>query len=54
MKNFVILENITTKARFWTFNKKNNTHSINGELWYKEIAFTDSSEEAIKLCEIKN
>lgn len=37
MKKFVVLENIETKGRFWTINTENNTHSLNGELWYKEI-----------------
>jgi len=46
---FVVLENIETKSRFWTMNTKNNTHSINGELWYKEIAFTDDPQEAIEI-----
>ena len=50
MKKYVVLENIETKGRFWTINTENNTHSINGELWYKEVAFTDDTEEAIKLC----
>lgn len=54
MKKFVVLENIETKYRFWTINTENNTHSVKGELWYKEILFTDSEDEAIKMCEIIN
>jgi hypothetical protein len=51
-KKYVVLEhlNLPNKGfRFWSTNSDNNTHSANGELWYKEIAFTDDTEEAIKL-----
>ena len=50
-KQFVVLEHLTMPhrgLRFWTRNSDNNTHSFNGELWYKEILFTDDRFEAIK------
>lgn len=49
-KEFVVLEHLLLPdrgKRFWTTNSNNNTHSTDGELWYKEILFTDSTEEAI-------
>lgn len=51
-KKFVVLEHLCLPNRgfrFWTTNSDNNTHSFKGELWYKEIAFTDDTEEAILL-----
>jgi len=51
-KKYVILEHLNLPSRgirFWSQNKKNNTHNQNGELWYKEIAFTDNEKEAIDL-----
>lgn len=50
LKKYVVLETISTGGRFWTTNTSNNTHSAKGELWYKEIAFTDDTKEAIRLC----
>lgn len=50
-EKFVVLEHLTLPdkgMRFWTLNTKNNTHSIDGELWYKEILFTDDKLEAIE------
>jgi hypothetical protein len=50
-KKYVVLEHLCLPNRgfrFWSMNGKNNTHSIDGELWYKEVMFTDSTEEAIK------
>ncbi len=50
MKKYVVLEHLQVPDRgfrFWTTNTSNNTHSAKGELWYKEILFTDSEEEAI-------
>ncbi len=50
MKKYVVLENLQVPNRgfrFWSLNTANNTHSAKGELWYKEILFTDSEEEAI-------
>jgi hypothetical protein len=50
---FVVLEHLSGKykgRRFWTINTDNNTHSENGELWYKEVLFTNSSEDAISRC----
>lgn len=53
MKNpekYVVLEHLTLPDRgfrFWTTNSKNNTRSAEGDLWYKEVLFTNSDEEAI-------
>jgi hypothetical protein len=47
---YVVLEHLTLPdrgLRFWSTNTEDNTHGHNGELWYKEILFTDSEEEAI-------
>jgi hypothetical protein len=55
MKNsskYVVLEHLTLPdrgRRFWTTNTENNTHSLEGELWYKEIMFTDSEDDAIHM-----
>jgi hypothetical protein len=49
-KKYVVLEHLTLPdrgLRFWSTNSDNNTHSIWGDLWYKEILLTDSEEEAI-------
>ena len=49
-KKYVVLEHLTLPDRgfkFWTTNTENNTHGQNGELWYKEVLFTDSETEAI-------
>lgn len=49
-KKYVVLENLNMPNRgfrFWTTNSDNNTHGANGELWYKEVMFTDDTEEAI-------
>lgn len=51
-KKFVVLESIGSGKRFWSINSYNNTHSQEGELWYKEIAFTNDEQEAIKLSRI--
>jgi hypothetical protein len=40
--------------RFWTSNTKNNTHLFSGELAYKEILFTDDTNEAIKTSQEAN
>ncbi len=50
-KKYVVLEHLCLPNRgfrFWTTNTENNTHSQNGELWYKEILFTDNEKEAIE------
>lgn len=50
-KKYVVLENLNLPDRgfrFWSTNSENNTHSAKGELWYKEIMFTDDTEEAIR------
>lgn len=55
-KQFVVLEHlggVDKGQRFWSTNSDNNTHSNKGELWYKEILFTDSTEEAIERCEFR-
>jgi hypothetical protein len=49
-EKYVVLEHLTLPDRgfrFWSFNSEDNTHSAWGDLWYKEILFTDSEEEAI-------
>lgn len=51
-KKFVVLEHLQLPNRgfrFWSFSSENNTHSTHGELWYKEILFTDDSEEATRV-----
>ncbi len=45
-KQFVVLEGIEKGNRFFTTNSDNNCYSKDGELWYKEIAFCDTTEEA--------
>lgn len=59
-KHFVVLEHLMLPDRgfrFITTNcnwsgrtdpspNDNNTHGYNGELWYKEVAFADTIEEA--------
>jgi len=52
-KKYVVLEHLTLPDRgfrFWSTNSENNTHGSTGELWYKEILFTDSKQEAINAC----
>jgi len=49
-EKYVVLEHLTLPDRgwrFWSLNTEDNTHSAWGDLWYKEILFTDSEEEAI-------
>lgn len=56
-KKFVVLEHLTLPDRgfrFWTTNGEDNTKSINGSAVYKEILFTDSSEEAIAMSQKTN
>jgi hypothetical protein len=51
-EKYVVLERLTLPnrgIRFWSTNTENNTHSAWVDLWYKEILFTDSEEEAIKV-----
>jgi len=55
-KKFVVLQNLKAPWNaFWTMNKPSvfgdNCHSYKGELWYKEVLFTDSEEEAMKKAE---
>ena len=57
-KEYVVLETLVMPdrgKRFFSVNchwegssphNTNNTHSYKGELWYKEIAFCDTAEEA--------
>jgi len=50
-EKYVVLEHLTLPDRgfrFWSMNTEDNTHSAWGDLWYKEILFTDDEEEAIK------
>jgi hypothetical protein len=51
MKKFVILQGIEHNNIFWTINTENNCFSQSGKLWYKELSFSDTEEEAIKLYE---
>lgn len=56
-KKYVVLEHLQLPNRgfrFWTTNTENNTHSAKGDLWYKEILFTNSTEEAIAMSRIAN
>lgn len=57
-EKYVVLEHLTLPdrgLRFFTTNSKDNTHGRTGELWYKEILFTDITEEAQDACrEINN
>jgi hypothetical protein len=51
-KKFIVLEHLLMPDRgfrFWTTNTENNTHLNSGELAYKEILFTDDTDEAIKI-----
>jgi hypothetical protein len=59
-KEYVVLEHLMLPDRgfrFFTMNcrrkgkdpenpKENNTHGYTGELWYKEVGFADTIEEA--------
>ena len=56
-KEYVVLETLVMPDRgkrfittncHWSGRHDNNTHSAKGELWYKEIAFCDTAEEAQK------
>ena len=54
-KKYVVLEHINLPdrgLRFWSMNTEDNTHSAWGDLWYKEILFTDKEEEAIAASQI--
>jgi hypothetical protein len=54
MKKYVVLETLIGPSKgvwFWSTNSSDNTHSALGVLWYKEIAFTDNSDDAIKMYE---
>ena len=46
-KKYVVLKGIKHGNVFWSTNTDDNTHSKDGELWYEELMFTDSEEEAI-------
>jgi hypothetical protein len=55
MKKYVVLEHLSGHHkghRFWTTNTKDNTKLYDETIAYKEIAFTDSSDEAIKMCRL--
>jgi hypothetical protein len=50
-EKYVVLEHIRMPDRgfrFWSTNTEDNTHGHNGELWYKEILFTNDEKEAIE------
>ena len=54
-EKYVVLEHINLPdrgLRFWSMNTEDNTHSAWGDLWYKEILFTDKEEEAIAASQI--
>lgn len=47
-KKYVVLETLVGPSqggRFFSLNSDNNTHSAEGELWYKEIAFCNTLKE---------
>lgn len=51
-KEYVVLEHLMLPdrgLRFCSTPSDNNTHGFNGELWYKEVGFTDTHEEALQL-----
>ena len=53
-KKYVVLEHLTLPDRgfrFCTSASDDNTHSYKGDLWYKEVMFTDDPEEAIRECQ---
>jgi len=64
-KQYVVLRHLTLPDRglcFFTMNChregstsecENNTHGYTGELWYEEVGFADTIEEAQKLCSEK-
>ena len=57
LEKYVVLEHLTLPdrgLRFWSHNTDNNTHGYNGELWYKEVLFTDSEDEAMEASRICN
>lgn len=56
-KKFVVLEHLTLPDRgfrFWTTNGENNTKIVDGSAVYKEILFTDDSNEAIRASQKPN
>jgi len=56
-EKYVVLEHLTLPdrgLRFWSTNTGDNTHSAWGHLWYKEILFTDSEDEAMEASRICN
>lgn len=47
-KKYVVLEHLCMPnkgMRFYTTNSDNNTHSHKGDLWYKEVLFSDDDSE---------
>ena len=51
-KKYVVLEHLTLPDRgfrFFSINTINNVDGHNGELWYKEVGFVDTVEEAQKI-----
>lgn len=58
-KKYVVLEHLQLPnrgGRFWSTNKGvgKNCHSHKGELWYKEILFTDDADEAMRISQQHN
>jgi hypothetical protein len=51
-EKYVVLEHLLMPdrgLRFWGINTEDNTHSAWGDLWYKEVLFTDSVSEATEM-----
>ena len=46
-KKYIVLEHIKMPQ------KDNNTRSLEGEVWYKEILLTDDQDEAIRESQIR-
>lgn len=53
-KTYVVLEHLTMPdrgRRFWSMNGPSSSHNVrssDGEVWYKEVHFTDDENEAIE------
>ena len=52
-EKYVVLEHLTLpdrELRFWTMNTVDNIHSAYGDIWYKEVLFTDDEDIAKTEC----
>ena len=52
-EKFVVLEYLKGESkgvRFFCFNRPDNTHTADGDLYYKEVGFTDDVKQAQALC----